>query len=154
MEKIIVIDLHHEEDLIEKYNNKIISKSLMNYMIEQAMFIGKNDTIKIIVNNQCGLEENCLQMIKEGLQIEYQKNLENCKFTNIKQFFLMLIGILFLILSTIIREGFIFKEVFLIIGWVPIWEAIDIELFSDVKEKRKRIVLKKLSVSNFELIKK
>lgn len=66
----------------------------------------------------------------------------------------MLLGILLLFLSTVIRGMFIFEEVFLIIGWVPIWEAVDIELFSDVKEKKKRNALKKLLESNLEIVNK
>ena len=31
----------------------------------------------------------------------------------------------------------IWHEVILIGGWVPIWEAIDIELFRDTKERKK-----------------
>ncbi|MGN1302507.1 MAG: hypothetical protein ACI4VO_02495, partial [Clostridia bacterium] len=29
-------------------------------------------------------------------------------------------------------------------GWVPIWETIDIELFSDLEGRRKKIILKRL----------
>ena len=44
---------------------------------------------------------------------------------------------------------FIFKEIILIGGWVLIWEMIELEIFSDVKEKRKRIILKKILNSEF-----
>lgn len=154
MEKIIEIDLKNKEDLTEKYNEKLVSKNLVDYMIEQARFIDKKDKVKVVINNQCGLSKDCLEVIKDGLKLEYQKNLNNSKLGNIKQFFLMLIGILFLFLSTVIHEDLIFKEVFLIIGWVPIWEVIDMELFSDIKEKRKRFILKKILEGNFEIINK
>lgn len=152
MEKIIEIDLLEKEDFIEKYNNRKISKSLIEYMMDEAMFIGKKDTIKIEIHNDCNLEIDIVKMIKDGLEIEYQKNIKNRKLNNIKQFILLLIGIIFLCLSTLMKEGFIFQEVFLIIGWVPIWEAIEIELFTDVKEKRKRQVLKKLLDGTIEIV--
>lgn len=151
MEKIIEIALCSKEDLVEKYNNKIVSKNLIDYIMEQAMFIGKHDKAKVIINNQCHLNDSCLDMIKNGLKIEYEKNLRNGKLSNIKQVMLMIIGLIFLSLSMVIPDGFIFKEVFLIVGWVPIWEVIDIELFSDIKEKRKRMVLKKLLEASFEI---
>ena len=151
MKKIIEIDLCNKEDLTEKYNSKMVSGNLINYILEQSLFINKNDTVKIIINNKCNIKEDCIKIIKDGLKLEYQKKLKNRKLTNIKQFILILIGILFLFISTIIKEDFIFHEVFLIIGWVPIWEVIDIELFHDVKERRKRKVIKKLLDSDFEI---
>ena len=54
--------------------------------------------------------------------------------------------------ATLIKEDVIWKEVLLIGGWVPIWETIDIELFSDLEGRRKRIILKKLLKS--EIIEK
>lgn len=151
MEKILRIDVSNKEDFYEKYNQKTVSKNLINYIIEDAMFISNNDQIKVVINDKCNLEKDCLRLIKGGLEIEYKKNLNNRHINNIKQFFLLLTGILFLFLSTTIK-GNIFKEVFLIIGWVPIWEVIDIELFTDIKERRKRKVLKKLLESSFEII--
>lgn len=151
MEKVLKIDLYEKEDFFEKYNRDIVSRKLINYMIEELIFIDKADTVEVVINNKCELDDNCLTMLKTGLEGEYQKNLKNCKRTNIKQFSLMLLGILILFLSTIIQGVGVFKEVFLIIGWVPIWEAVDIELFSDVKEKRKRMILKKLLEGNFEI---
>ena len=49
----------------------------------------------------------------------------------------------------IIKGDFIFKEVFLIVGWVPIWEVIEIEFFTELKEKGKRRILRKILESNF-----
>lgn len=152
MENIIKIDLYDEEILYEKYNKNMVSRKLINYMVEQAMFISKYDTVKILVNNKCKVDNNYLEMIKDGLRIEYKKKLRNRYLNNIKQVFLLLIGILFLFISAIIKDNFVFKEVFLIIGWVPIWEVIEIELFTDVEERRKRKIIKKLLASDFEII--
>lgn len=152
MENIIEIDLYNEETLYEKYNKNIVSKELINYIIEQAMFISEYDTVKVLVRNKCKVDKNYLDMIKEGLEIEYKKKLRNRYINNIKQVILLLIGLLFLFISAIIKDGFIFKEVFLIIGWVPIWEVIEIELFTDVEERRIRKILKKLLESDFEIV--
>ena len=152
MEKVIKIDLYNKKYFFEKYNESAVSRNLINYLVEQAIYIDKNDTIKVIVNDRCEFGEDCLKIIKDGLELEYQKNLKNCKLTNIKQVTLMFLGVLILFLSTIIQGMFVFDEVFLIIGWVPIWEAVDIELFSDVKEKKKRKILKKILEGKFELV--
>ena len=36
------------------------------------------------------------------------------------------------------------KEILLITGWVPIWEVVDIALFSNTTSKGKRRIIKKL----------
>ena len=91
-------------------------------------------------------------MIKDGLRIEYKKKLRNRYYNNIKQLVLLLIGTLFLFMTVIIKDNFVFREVVLIIGWVPIWAAIEIELFTDAVERRKRKIIKKLLKSDFEIL--
>ena len=53
-------------------------------------------------------------------------------------------GIFFLTLSTLVDSESIWYELMIIGGWVPIWEMIEVELFPDVEERRKRKVIKKL----------
>ena len=151
MEKTIFIDLDNIKDLIGTYNKRILKKELVNYLIEECFFVDKNERLKIIVNNDSNLSKNeVLNIIKNGLENEYQKSLKRRNFDNIRQIILIVLGMIFLFLSTNINYS-IFKEVFLIIGWVPIWEAINIELFTDIKEKRKRKILKKILQSNIEI---
>lgn len=150
MEKIIEIDLNNRENLTEKYNNKIVSKKLVDYILEEAIFVSKNDLIKIIINNNCDIEEDCIELIKDGLKVEYNRTLKIKHLNNVRQVIYLIIGIIFLFLSTIIKDDFIFKEVFIIIGWVPIWEVMEIELFTDIKERRKRRVIRKLLDSEFK----
>ena len=89
-------------------------------------------------------------MIENGLKQEYEKSKKIYHITNIKQLLLSLLGIIFLFLSTLIQEDIIWKEVLLIGGWVPIWEAIELELFSDSEERRKRMILKNLLKTEIE----
>ena len=104
------------------------------------------------MNKKCPMEHDCIKIIPDELKQEYNKSLKLYHITNIRQLFLLLLGIFFLFLSTLIKEDVIWKEVLLIGGWVPIWETIDIELFSDLEGRRKRIILKKLLKS--EIIEK
>jgi hypothetical protein len=152
MEKIIQIDLYDAETLYERYNRNMVSRKLIDYIIEQAMFISVYDTVKVLINNECKIDKNYIEMIKEGLRIEYKKKLRNRYYNNIKQLVLLLIGTLFLFMTVIIKDNFVFREVVLIIGWVPIWAAIEIELFTDAVERRKRKIIKKLLESDFEIL--
>lgn len=137
--KIIEIDLVNASDLYEKYNKKNISKELLNYIV--ACSFGTKDTIKLIINNKCGIEAS--QLIKEGLKKEYVKVHLTQRKNNIIQISYLLIGVLILFISTLINKE-ILKEIVLIGGWVFIWAMVELELFSDVNERKKRKVLKKL----------
>ena len=146
MEKVIEIDLICNDDLYEKYNRKIVSNDLVNYIITSAYNTKKKDKIKIIINNSIGISS--VSLIKEGLKKEYEKSYLIYYKNNIVQIIYLLIGIIALFVSSIM-DGNIFKEIILIGGWVLIWEMIELEIFSDVKEKRKRIILKKILNSEF-----
>lgn len=146
MEKVIEIDLTCNDDLYEKYNRKIVSNDLVNYIITSAYNTKKKDKIKIIINNSIGISS--VSLIKEGLKKEYEKSYLIYYKNNIVQIIYLLIGIIALFVSSIM-DGNIFKEIILIGGWVLIWEMIELEIFSDVKEKRKRIILKKILNSEF-----
>ena len=118
-------------------------------MIESIPHFNKSDKLKIVINNSTSEKINCTKLIKDGLNNEYNKSLLKYHKTNIVQLIYLIIGIIALILSTLIN-GTIFKEIILIGAWVLIWEMIELELFSDTQEKKKRIILKKLLDSEFE----
>ena len=59
------------------------------------------------------------------------------------------LGILFIYLSTLIKNGDVWKEIILITGWVPIWKMIEVEILPDVAGRRKRKIIKKLLNSEF-----
>ena len=103
----------------------------------------------MIENNTKYSDENVEKLIKNGLKFELQNSTKIRDLNNIKQVILVLIGILFLFLSTLINDA-IFGEVLIVIGWFPIWETLDIEFFTDVKEKRKRSIINKLLESKIE----
>ena len=51
MEKILELDINKESDLFETYNNKKISRELIQYMVDSFPRMKKNDTLKIVINN-------------------------------------------------------------------------------------------------------
>ncbi len=144
MGKIIEINLAEKEDFFSKYNKKRVSNDIIDYILQESMYVTKNDNVKIILNKKCRIEQNCAQMIREALNEQYNNSLKRHYSIDIKQFFLIIVGIISLIIYSIIKEGIIWSELFLIAGWVGIWEAIDLELFDDYNERRKRKNLKKL----------
>jgi len=150
MKKIININLLHESDLKEKYNEEHVSRELINYILEQTQFINKKDEIKIVINKN--FEEDSIGLIKTGLRNEYLKAIKKSKFDNIKQVTFLLLGLLCLVLYTMFDNIEIFGEIILIGGWILIGEAIEIQLFSDPEIKRNKMILKKVLKSDFEEI--
>lgn len=145
MKKVIEIDLNSKEDLLEKYNNKRISKDLIEYLINETNFINKKDNVVIQINNNIKTDIDIAKYLINGLTDEYESNIKSHLKNNIIQIVLFFLGIFFLFLSTQINDNDIWKEILLIGGWVPIWEMIDLELFNDFRgHKRKRIIQKLL----------
>ena len=145
MKKVIEIDLNSKDDLLEKYNNKRISKDLIEYLINEINFINKNDNVVIQINNNINTDIDIVKYLTNGLKDEYKSNIKSHLKNNIIQIVLFFLGIFFLFLSTQIKGNDIWKEILLIGGWVPIWEMIDLELFNDYRgHKRKRILQKLL----------
>ena len=144
MEKVIVIDLMDKYDLVEKYNENITSRELLKYIINQALLLDKSERFKVIINNKIKIGIDCVEMIKLGLKEEYERSMKEHNHNNIKQFIFFLLGTTFIFLSSLIKEETIWKEILLISGWVPIWEMIEVELFSDAEGRRKRNAIKRL----------
>lgn len=149
MEKIIEIDINRVEDLCEVYNKDRVSRRLIDYVIEQAFFVKRNEKTKVVVYDKCEVGEKSLLIVKQGLELYYKKKQQKYLYTNIKQIVLLIIGIFLLFLSFSIDSENVFKEFLLILGWVPIWEVMYSELFSDIKERRIFKVLKKLLKGEF-----
>ena len=149
MEQIIEIDLTNRHNLIDKYNEKKVSHGLIEYIIKQAEETNLYNDTKIIINKKCHIEEDCIKLIKEGLQEEYNRSLKKRDDNNIKQLVFLGLGILFIYLSTLIKNGDVWKEIILITGWVPIWKMIEVEILPDVAGRRKRKIIKKLLNSEF-----
>lgn len=147
MKKIIEIHLLDEDQITQKYNNERISQELIEYLIKEAKTVNKNDEIELLIHNECNTELSYMNMIKQGIEREYEHMVLEHNRINMIQLGLLLIGILFIFLSTIIDTNVIGKEILLITGSVPIWEMIDIELFNESKGRRKKYILKKLMES-------
>ena len=149
MEQIIEIDLTNKHNLIDKYNEKKVSHGLIEYIIKQAEETNLYNDTKIIINKKCHIDEDCTKLIKEGLQEEYNRSLKKRDENNIKQLVFLGLGILFIYLSTLIKNGDVWKEIILITGWVPIWKMIEVEILPDVVGRRKRKIIKKILDSEF-----
>lgn len=151
MERIIEINLTDKKFFYNKYNKNIVSSDLINYMIESASFFDSEDTIKIEITNST--KDNYIELIRDGLNREYDKSVFVSYKSDFTQIYYLIAGIIIIFLSTLIG-GTVFKEIVLIGGWVFIWAMVESEIFTDIKNKKKRKIIRKLLDSEFIEIKK
>ena len=136
--KSIIVNIRRERDLYEKYSNEV-SSDLLKYLVDEARV---KDDIEVIVNTKLDIK-NIDELIKEGLENSYKDIKIIDKFYDNKQIILFIVGMLFLIFSTITKPEII-KELILIIGWVAVWEVLNIAINIDNKQKYNRKIIKKL----------
>ena len=142
--KIIRVDLYWKSDFLRTYNDKKVDLDLIEYLIDQIGLYNQSEKVKIVLNKRCEIDVNAIKLIKEGLKEEYKKSLDVRDQNNLKQLWLIAMGVSLLFLSTKIAADNLMKEILLIIGWVPIWETMEVELFPDAAERKRRRAIKRL----------
>ena len=150
MKNEINIDLINEDNFFEKYNRKQISKELIDYMINEAESLPRNNKdITININNYLNIN-NIEVNIRKKLSEEYNKTLIKYEHNFLIQIVYLIIGIIALFVSTLISDS-IFKEIVLIGGWVLIWYMVELEIFSDMELRKRRKIIKKLLASTIKI---
>ena len=150
MEKIIEADILDLDDFFEKYNKELVSRDLINYILENTKDSLDSDKIKIVLNKK--IKKELGDILRNSFKVEYQKMVNEHFNNNKKQVIYFLIGIVMLVISRILNDKALIEELFLIGGWVLIWQTVEIEFFGDTLNHKKRKLLKKLITS--EIIEK
>lgn len=149
VKETLEIDLNDKYDLVDKYNEKKLSSEMLEYIVKETSQIKKDRSIDIVINKRCYVDTDVTKLIRDGLKKEYDRNLKEYKRNNIKQILFLVLGFLIIFLSTLVNEESIWNEVLLIAGWVPIWDAVEVEILNDVESRKKRKVIKRLLESKF-----
>jgi len=136
--KSIVVNIRREKDLYEKYSNEV-SSELIKYLVNEAKV---KDDVEVIVNTKLDIK-NIDTLIKEGLEDSIKDIKKIDRFYDSKQVILFIVGMIFLIFSTLTKPEII-KELILIVGWVAVWEVMDIAINIDSKQKYNKKIIKKL----------
>lgn len=149
MKHIIEININDYQDVIEKFDNDKLSSELASFIYGQCMALPFNDIIEINIKTTCNLskiqKDNIVDMIHSYFGLEVKKDLILLKHQNTRYFLLFLIGILLIAISNLdfFKNVIVISELYLIAGWVAIWEVIYKLLFEDTK---KRIKLKRYKI--------
>ena len=130
------IEVKKLEDALNPFNKEILSEELDKYIVKLCQIDIKNaKELNIICN--LNLEEK--KLIENTIHNHYTnltKRLNKVdKYDNYIRIVLLFIGIILLLISEEITS--FIKELFLITGWVFIWEMLYDILFNQIKRKRK-----------------
>ena len=143
MEKVITVDIADKNDLVEKYDRSIVSADLIRFILTQAELASHKDTFKIIVKDKCHLDYDVSNLIRSGIKIEYDNAVYEHTRNNNRQILSVIIGVILIVISTIIKDP-VLAEIFAVGAWVAMWDAIELALYSEYKERRKMNRLRKL----------
>lgn len=147
--RTIDVYVYKKEYLLETYDEKSVSNDLIEYIINKTFYCKKNEQVSIVLHVTEDTK-GCTSLIQKGLEDEYYKNIQNHNIVNFKQIILLLMGICMLFISTLYDDSKIINEIILIGGWVPIWEAVELELLTDTSGRKRHKQLKKLLHCNIE----
>ncbi len=143
IEKVITVDIADKNDLVEKYDRSIVSADLIRFILAQAELASHKDTFKIIVKDKCHLDHDVSNLIRSGIKIEYDNAVYEHTRNNNRQILSVIIGVILIVISTIIKDP-VLAEIFAVGAWVAMWDAIELALYSEYKERRKMNRLRKL----------
>ncbi len=143
MEKVITVAIADKNDLVEKYDRSIVSADLIRFILAQAELASHKDTFKIIVKDKCHLDHDVSNLIRSGIKIEYDNAVYEHTRNNNRQILSVIIGVVLIVISTLIKDA-VLAEIFAVGAWVAMWDAIELALYSEYKERRKMNRLRKL----------
>ena len=148
----INIKLKNIEDATNPFNESLLNEELDNYIVNNCKHISSKESIILNVNNLSKKEEQeqLLTLIHHHYQNKVKQFNKIDKYDDYFRLILLLLGIILIIIS----EQFIslLSELFLIAGWVVVWEVVYDILFTGIKRKRDLKLCQKLSTCKINFI--
>ena len=145
----VVIYLNELEEAINKYNPNILSDELTNYILKRCMFFSTKSDIDIIIY---GIEDKEQQGLKDIFHNHFKDLVDKTKkieqYDDIKRVLLLIVGIVLICISEMFK--FVVSELFLVAGWVVIWELVYNIFFERIKRNRDYFKYLQLSKANIK----
>ena len=143
---VIDIDINEKDDYIGKYNDDILNEDLYDYIYDRALYMDIDEPIVINISFDYKASKLEKDMIKKLIYEAFKSGINRdniyMKLMTYKDLFLLLLGFVGLGLSFLFNylNHIILSEVFMIIGWVSLWEIVERVLFiyKDEKNKKKK----------------
>lgn len=155
MERIIEIDLDSKYEYINKYDDSRLNDSLLEYILNSYEDI--NDDVCLYVKFNYDVSDDARDNVELVFKSSFERALINLEQDlnklRIRNFILMFLGFLFLVIYCLLDRFniFLFSELFLVISWVAFWEMTEGFLFNAKKliinkRKYKRLLISKISI--------
>lgn len=155
-DNIINVDLDNNYEFINRYDDNIISDELHNYLINSAMKFRDRDNIVIRIGFNYevtdDIKKKAINFIKDDIKMGVYMS-SKFKLFDFSDVYLFIIGISCIIISIMFSYlGIdVFSEVFVIVGWVCVWELVDNFLFDGSYERKLKRKYNQLSKARIEL---
>lgn len=152
MEKIINIHLNERTDYINKYNQRILSYDLSNYILEELKGINTKEKIKFNIKSDFVMSDlektNLIDMIRNNFGADISEILNLSKKHRIINCLILLVSIILIIIYSLINTELI-AQYTLILGWVLMEQTIVFFLYKGTEfnhqiSRRKQIVNAKI----------
>ena len=159
MEKIIKIHLTERTDYINKYNQRILSYDLSNYILEELKGIDTKEKIKFFIESNFEMTDlektNLVDMIRNNYGADISEILNISKKHRITYLLILLMSIILIIIYSMINTELI-AQYTLILGWVLMEQTICYFLYKGTEynhliSRRKQIVNAKMIFNKDEL---
>lgn len=143
----IKINLDSLEQALNPFNKEELSTEFANYIESKCQHMVLSH--QSITLNIIGLNNKDQEFLTNVIHKTYQEKLNYLnkidKYDDYFRFFLLIIGTIAILIS----ERFVsfLSELFLIAGWVVIWEIVYDILFSGIKRKRNKIIFASLATT-------
>lgn len=151
MEKVN-IKLVTLEDATNKFNDERLSEELDNYITNTCLHTLHKERIILNVNGLSNKEdqEQLIKLIHTHYQMKVKQLNKIDKYDDYFRLILLLLGILLIIISEQFTS--LISELFLIAGWVVVWEIVYDILFTGTKRKRDLKLYKKLATCEINFV--
>ena len=151
MEKIN-IKLDSLEDATNKFNNEVLNEELANYITSSCLHSLQKERTTLSIKGLPNInhQEQLSKLIHSHYQSKVKQLNKIDKYDDYFRVILLLLGILLIIISEQFTS--LLSELFLIAGWVVVWEIVYDILFTSIKRKRDLKLYKKLATCEIEFL--
>lgn len=140
MENVIKIHLNEKDDYKNKYNERILSYQLSNYILEETKGIDTRKKIKFIISSDFKMSEieknDLVDMIRNNFGADISEIMDIAKKQRMIYYIILFISIILIVIYSLLEIQLLAQFV-LIFGWVLLGEAICNFLYKGIENNHK-----------------
>lgn len=155
MNKVEII-LKDKNDFVSRYNNNRISRDLYKYIKDEIKLLDVTKKINIEIKPLFKMSDDEKELLAINIKKTCKEEIEDIKYLHqkviLKEILFLIIGIIITFICFTIKNSPVISEIFLIIGWLFVWESVRNIVFTKVENKIKIKRLKQIIKSDIDYI--